>query len=121
MKKQLIVGVIFVMIVATIPLAAGQLTADETIVSENIEPKTIIGVTFIAGLIINPEKLGDIVTAKTLILIYYDRGLIFKDIGITGALKNVRFRDGDLLYMGEPNQYGVTQVVGICTGFNLGF
>ncbi len=105
---------------ATVPLTESQFTEEETIVKAYIEPKSLIGVTFMAGLIINPVKTGDIVTAKVLILAYYDQGLIFKDIGIAGGLKNVRFRDGNLLFMSEPNEYGVTKIAGVCTGFTLG-
>ena len=120
MKKQLIGGALIIMLLSTIPLAAGEFTEDETIVAEDIEPQSIIGITFVAGLVLNPEKIGNMVNAKVLVLGYYDRGLLFKDSGVATGLKNVRFRDGDLLYMSEPNAYGVTQVFGICTGFNIG-
>ena len=108
------------MMLATIPLAAGEFTEEKTVETEDIEPESLIGITFVAGLILNPEKVGNMVSAKVLILAYYDRGLIFKDQGIVTGLKNVRFRDGELLYMSEPNAYGVTQVAGICTGFKIG-
>lgn len=120
MKKQLFGGVLIIMLLSTIPLAAGEFTEDETIVAEDIEPQSLIGVTFVAGLILNPEKVGNMVSAKVLLLAYYDRGLIVKDSGVATGLKNVRFRDGELLYMSEPNAYGITQVFGICTGFNIG-
>jgi len=120
MKKQLIGGILCILLLATIPLTVGQSIEEKTIVTDDGEPESLLGITFIAGLILNPEKVGNMVSAKVLLLGYYDRGIIFKDSGFATGLKNVRFRDGDLLYMSEPNAYGITQVFGICTGFNIG-
>jgi hypothetical protein len=121
MKKQLIGGILCILLLATIPLTAGQFVEEEkTIVTEDIEPESVLGVTFIAGLILNPEKVGNMVNAKVLLLGYYDRGIIFKDSGFVTGLKNVRFRDSNLLFMSEPNAYGITQVFGICSGFKIG-
>ena len=121
MKKQLIGGILCILLLATIPLTAGQFVEEEkTIVTEDIEPESVLGVTFIAGLILNPEKVGNMVNAKVLLLGYYDRGIIFKDSGFVTGLKNVRFRDSSLLFMSEPNAYGITQVFGICSGFKIG-
>ena len=120
MKKQLIGGILCILLLATIPLTAGQFVEEEkTIVTEDIEPESVLGVTFIAGLILNPEKVGNMVNAKVLLLGYYDRGIIFKDSGFVTGLKNVRFRDSSLLFMSEPNAYGITQVFGICSGFKI--
>ncbi|MFH1014084.1 MAG: hypothetical protein V1769_06235 [Thermoplasmatota archaeon] len=119
MKKQLIGIILCMMMLATVPFAAGQFTKEDPIVTTDIEPNSLLGVTFIAGLILNPEKIGNMVSAKVLALAYYDRGLIFKDGGISLGLKTVRFRDGELLYMSEPNEYGISQVFGICTSFYI--
>jgi len=121
MKKQLIGGILCILLLATIPLTVGQpIEEEKTIVADDRETESLLGVTFIAGLILKPEKVMNMVSAKVLFLGYYDRGIIFKDSGFATGLKNVRFRDGDLLYMSEPNAYGITQVFGICTGFNIG-
>jgi hypothetical protein len=119
MKKKLIGLFLGIMMLSTIPLAVGEQTMRETINdNDDVETTSIVGVTFIAGIIFSQNRIGNRVYAKSLALAYYDRGLIFKDSGIA-VLKNVNFRDGDLLYMSELNSMGLVMVFGICTGFNV--
>ena len=119
MKKKLIGLFLAIVMFSTMPLAIGEQTIQETaIINEDVETTSIIGVTFVAGLIFNPTRIGNRVQAKSLVLVYYDRGLIFKDSGVA-VLKNVYFRDGDLLYMSEANSMGLYMIAGICTGFNV--
>lgn len=116
MRKKIIAGILCLLMISTVPLTIGQTTEEET--EPDVEPTSLIGVSFIAGLISKPQKIGNMVYAKSVVLAYYDRGLIMKDSGVSMGLKNVRFRDGELLYMSEPNDLGLVQVFGICTGFH---
>jgi len=116
MRKKIIAGIFCLLMITTIPLTIGQTIEQET--DPEIEPTSIIGVTFVAGFISKPQQIGNMIYAKSVLLAYYDRGLIVKDSGISMGLKNVRFRDGQLLYMSEPNQAGIVQVFGICSGFH---
>ncbi|MFO8078650.1 MAG: hypothetical protein R6U21_08435 [Thermoplasmatota archaeon] len=120
MKKKLIGLFLGIIMLSAVPLAVGQQTMEETTIdTDDAETNSLIGVTFVAGYITNPQKLGNRVSARALALAYYDRGIILKDSGIA-ILKQVNFRDGSLLYMSEPNDLGLTLVLGICTGFNVG-
>lgn len=114
MKKQYIAGLLCILLLATIPLATAQ---TRQIIPDDSEPQALFGVTFIAGYILNPERTGNYIKAKTVLLGYYDRGIIIKDTGISMGLKDVRFRDGNMLFMSEPGEFGLVQVIGICTGF----
>jgi len=116
MRKKIVAGLFCVLMISTIPLTIGQTLEQET--DPEIEPTSMIGVTFIAGFISRPQNIGNMVYAKSVLLAYYDRGLLVKDSGISMGLKNVRFREGQLLYMSEPNQMGIVQVFGICSGFH---
>ena len=118
MKKAYIIGVLCILLLASVPLSVGQ-TSDEIIIqTDDPQAQSLIGVTFIAGLISNPQQVGKFVQAKAIVVGFYDRGLIVKDSGIIVGLKNVRFRQGDLLFMSEPSELGIVQVAGICTGFS---
>jgi hypothetical protein len=86
---------------------------------DDTDASSLIGVTFIAGYIMNPDKIGNRVSARALVLGYYDRGIIVKDTGVA-ILKQVQFREGSLVYMSEPNDFGMILVVGVVTGFNVG-
>lgn len=120
MKKTYIAGFLCILMLVSIPLTtAEQATVEDIIESDIAQPQSLIGVTFIAGLITNPQQAGRFVQAKAVVLGYYDRGLIVKDSGIAMGLKTVRFRAGDLLFMSEPNDLGMVQVIGICTGFSV--
>ena len=119
MKKQYIAGILCVLIMAMIPLATARTIDSDPIIPKDSEPQALFGVTFIAGYILNPEKIGNVVHAKAVFLGYYDRGLLIKNSGIAIGLKDVRFRDGNMLFMSEPGEFGLVQVVGICTGFHI--
>ena len=119
MKKKYIAGILCVLMLVSIPLTAAQTHKKLSSEIINKEPQSIIGVTFIAGIIINTQSIGNHVQGKALILVYYDRGLIFKNSGLSIGYKTVRFKDGDFLYMSEPNQLGLIQVAGLCTGFSI--
>ena len=117
MKKQYIAGLLCILMLTTIPLATAERTETKQIMPDDSEPQALFGVTFIAGYIINPEKTANIIKAKAVLLGYYDRGLIIKSTGIAMGLKNVRFREGNMLYMSEPSEFGLVTVIGVCTGF----
>ncbi len=120
MNKKFIGLFIGLIMLSTIPLAAGQQSIEENVLSKKDDQSTsIFGATVIAGYIMNPKYIGNRVTARALVLGYYDRGIIFKDSGIA-VLRQVQFKEGSLLYMSEPNDYGLIMVVGICTGFDVG-
>ena len=119
MKKKLIGLVLAIVMLSTIPLAMSEPIIQETaITNDEGEPTSIIGVTFIAGYIFNPQKVANKVRARTLALGYYYRGLIVKDTGVA-ILKNVYFKDSGLLYMSQPNSLGMCMVVGLCSGFRV--
>jgi len=119
MKIKYIAGFICVLMLISIPLTTVQAHQEIITQTQDEEPQSLIGVAFIAGIIMNPQAIGKYVQAKALVMAYYDRGLIFKDSGISMGFKNVRFKDGDLLYMSEPMAFGMVQVAGICTGFSI--
>ena len=119
MKKKYIAGLLCVLMLASIPLSIGQASEEVIIQSNDVEPHSLIGVTFVAGLIMNPQITGNFVNAKVIVLAYYDRGIITKDSGVVMGYKNVRFRQNDLLYMSEPGQLGLVQIAGLCTGFSI--
>jgi hypothetical protein len=119
MKKQYIAGILCVLIIAMLPLATSRTIDSDPIIPKESETQALFGVTFIAGFIYNPERVGNIIRAKAVFLGYYDRGLLIKDSGIAIGLKDVRFRDGNMLYMSDPGEFGIVQVVGICTGFHV--
>lgn len=119
MKIKYIAGFLCVLMLVSIPLTTVQAHREIITQTQDAEPQSLIGVTFIAGIIMNPQTIGKYVQAKAIIMAYYDRGLIFKDSGVAMGFKNVRFKDGDLLYMSEPGTFGLVQVAGICTGFSI--
>jgi hypothetical protein len=117
MKKMYIAVFLCVLMLTSIPLTVGEVSKEVKIQSNDTETQSILGIAFIAGLITNPQTTGKYVNAKAIILAYYDFGLLGKDQGIVMGLRNVRFRKSNLLYMSEPDQFGLSQVAGICTGF----
>lgn len=121
MTKKLLTIFIGFLLVGTIPLAIGQQETEISTVNEesDTESQNILGVAFIAGYILNPEKVGLKTSAKAVALVYYEPGIIFKDRGVALGLKTVSFREGSLTYMSEPNQLGLVLVAGMVTGFNV--
>lgn len=118
MKKIYIAGFLFMLLITSIPLAISQSSTEVMIQSNISEPQSLIGVAFIAGLVLNPKEVGNYVQGKAIVLAYYDRGLIVKDSGVLMGLKTVRFKPSNLMYMSEPGNLGIVQVAGICTGFS---
>ena len=119
MEKKYIAGFLCVLMLAFIQLSVGHASEEVIIQSNDVEPQSLVGVTFVAGLIMNPQITGNFVNAKVIVLAYYDRGIITKDSGVVMGYKNVRFRQNDLLYMSEPGQLGLVQIAGLCTGFSI--
>ena len=121
MNKKLLTVLIGILLVATMPLAIGQqdTEADPIQESSDVESQNILGVAFITGYILNPQQVGLKTQAKAVALIYYNPGIIFKDRGIVLGLKTISFREGNFLYMSEPNQLGLVLVAGLVSGFNI--
>ena len=119
MKTKYIAGFLCVLMLVSIPLTIAQAKQELITQTQDEEPQSLIGVAFIAGVIMNTQTIGNYVQGKALVMVYYDRGLIFKDSGVSIGYKTVRFKAGDLLYMSEPNTLGLIQVAGICTGFSI--
>ena len=121
MNKKILTVLIGILLVATMPLAIGQqdTEADPIQESSDVESQNILGVAFITGYILNPQQVGLKTQAKAVALIYYNPGIIFKDRGIVLGLKTISFREGNFLYMSEPNQLGLVLVAGLVSGFNI--
>ena len=119
MKTKYIAGFLCVLMLVSIPLTVAQANQEVITQSTDEEPQSLIGVAFIAGVIMNPQTIGNYIQGKALIMAYYDRGLIIKNSGVAFGFKTVRFRAGDLMYMSEPGTLGLVQVAGICTGFSI--
>ena len=121
MRKKLLTIFIGFLLVATVPLAIAQQETEISPVQEDsdVESQNLLGIAFIAGFIMNPQKVGLKTEAKAVALIYYEPGIIFKDRGVAFGLKTVTFREGNLVYMSEPNELGLVLVAGMVTGFNV--
>ena len=122
MNKKVLTGLIGILLIATVPLAIAQQDTEAIPVEEessDVESQNILGAAFIAGYILNPQQVGLKTQAKAIALVYYEPGIIFKDRGVAFGLKTVSFREGNLLYMSEPNQLGLVLVAGLVTGFNV--
>ncbi|HEC89645.1 MAG TPA: hypothetical protein ENI44_03580 [Thermoplasmatales archaeon] len=116
MRRKQIGMLLSMILLATIPFTTGAAMASSPVE----EPQSLIGVTFIAGYILKPEiSERNIVTAKAVLLFYYDRGLIIKDSGIVTGLKNIRFRNTPLMLISEPDAIGGVMAIGVCTGFHI--
>ena len=121
MKKKIIGILICVMMVSTIPVVAGTTMDAEPIVETKEDPTSLLGVTFVAGYVLNPtETQFGRINANAVVLLYYDRGIIQKDAGIVTGLKKVSFKNSPLLVMNEQGSVGLTLVFGICSGFRIG-
>lgn len=121
MNKKLLTGFIGMLLVATMPLAIAQQQTEDIPVrdSTDVESQNLLGAAFIAGYIINPQQVGLKTQARAIALIYYEPGIIFKDRGVALGLKTVSFREGNLMFMSEPNNLGIVFVAGLVTGFNI--
>lgn len=121
MNKKVLTGLIGILLIATMPLAVAQQETEIVPVEESTDTETqnLLGAALIAGYILNPQEVGLKTQAKAVALAYYEPGIIFKDRGIALGLKNVQFRPGNLLFMSEPNQFGLVLVAGMVTGFNV--
>lgn len=121
MNKKILTVLIGILLVATMPLAIAQQDNEAVPIKESsdVESQNLLGAAFITGYILNPQQVGLKTQAKAVALIYYNPGIIFKDRGIALGLKTISFREGNFLYMSEPNQLGLVLVAGLVTGFNI--
>ncbi len=121
MNKKILTVLIGILLVATMPLAIAQQDNEAVPIEESsdVESQNLLGAAFITGYILNPQQVGLKTQAKAVALIYYNPGIIFKDRGIALGLKTISFREGNFLYMSEPNQLGLVLVAGLVTGFNI--
>ena len=118
MKKGIAILMILIFLATIIPAAAGK---PVDIIPEN-EPTSILGVTFVAGYIVDPtENRFGRVSANAVALFYIDRGVIIKDSGIVTGMKKISFKNNPYMFMYEQESLGLTRVFGICTGFRIGF
>lgn len=122
MKKKIISILICMIIVSTIQTVAEKTMDADTEIEPKEEPTSLLGITIIAGYVLNPTEtsLGRI-EANAIALLYYDRGIIHRDAGIVTGLKKISFKDTSLLIINEQGPLGLTKVFGICTGFFIGF
>ena len=121
MNKKILTVLIGILLVVTMPLAIAQqdTEADPIEESTDVETQNLLGAALITGYILNPQQVGLKTQAKAVALIYYEPGIIFKDRGVVLGLKTISFREGNYLYMSEPNQLGLVLVAGFVTGFNI--
>jgi len=121
MNKKILTVLIGILLVAMMPLAIAQQDNEAVPIEESsdVESQNLLGAAFITGYILNPQQVGLKTQAKAVALIYYNPGIIFKDRGIALGLKTISFREGNFLYMSEPNQLGLVLVAGLVTGFSI--
>lgn len=106
---------------STIPVVVGNTIDNKPKMELKEEPSSIVGVTFVAGYVLNPtETVFGRINANAIALLYYDRGIIQKDTGIVTGFKKVSFKASSLMIMNEQSSMGLTFVIGICSGFRIG-
>jgi hypothetical protein len=121
MMKKIIGILICMMMLSTIPVVVGNPTDSKPKIDLNEEPSSLVGITFVAGYVLNPTEtvLGRI-NANAIALLYYDRGIIQRDTGIVTGFRKVSFKESPLMIMNEQGSMGLTLVIGICSGFRIG-
>lgn len=118
MKKGIAFLIILLIMVTTIPAV----TSKPIDIVTDKEPTSILGVTFVAGYIVDPtENRFGRVSANAVALFYIDRGVIIKDSGIVTGLKTISFKNNPYIFMYEQDSLGLTRIFGICSGFRIGF
>jgi len=121
MKKKIIGILICMMMLSTIPVVAGTTMDVEPKVESKEDPTSLLGVTFLAGFVLNPtESPNGRINANAVALLYYDRGIIKKDSGVVTGLRKVSFKNTQFLIVYEQESLGLARVFGICTGFRIG-
>lgn len=121
MKRKIIGILICMMMLSTIPIVVGNTMDNKPKMELNEEPSSVVGVTFVAGYVLNPtETVFGRINANAIVLLYYDRGIIQKGTGIVTGFKKVSFKETPLMIMNEQSSTGLTLVIGICSGFRIG-
>ena len=121
MKRKIIGILICIMMLSTIPIVVGNTMDNKPKMELNEEPSSVVGVTFVAGYVLNPtETVFGRINANAIVLLYYDRGIIQKGTGIVTGFKKVSFKETTLMIMNEQSSMGLTLVIGICSGFRIG-
>jgi len=121
MKRKIIGILICMMMLSTIPIVVGNTMDNKPKMELNEEPSSVVGVTFVAGYVLNPtETVFGRINANAIVLLYYDRGIIQKGTGIVTGFKKVSFKETPLMIMNEQSSMGLTLVIGICSGFRIG-
>ena len=121
MKRKIIGILICMMMLSTIPIVVGNTMDNKPKMELNEEPSSVVGVTFVAGYVLNPtETVFGRINANAIALLYYDRGIIQKGTGIVTGFKKVSFKETPLMIMNEQSSMGLTLVIGICSGFRIG-
>jgi len=121
MKKKIIGILICMMMLSTIPVVVGNTINSKPKIELNEEPSSVVGITFVAGYVLNPTvTVFGRINANAIALLYYDRGIIQKDTGIVTGFKKVSFKETPLMIMNEQSSMGLTLVIGICSGFRIG-
>ena len=109
------------MMLSTIPVVVGNTINSKPKIELNEEPSSVVGITFVAGYVLNPTvTVFGRINANAIALLYYDRGIIQKDTGIVTGFKKVSFKETPLMIMNEQSSMGLTLVIGICSGFRIG-
>ncbi len=123
MKRKIIGVLICMMMLSTIPIVVGNTMDNKPKMELNEEPSSVVGVTFVAGYVLNPtETIFGRINANAIALLYYtpDGGIIQKQTGIVTGSKKVSFKETPLMIMNEQSSTGLTLVIGICSGFRMG-
>ncbi len=123
MKRKIIGILICMMMLSTIPVVVGNIIDNKPKMELKEEPSSVVGVTFVAGYVLNPtETIFGRINANAIALLYYtpDGGIIQKQTGIVTGSKKVSFKETPLMIMNEQSSTGLTLVIGICSGFRIG-
>ena len=121
MKRKIIGILICMMMLSTIPVVVGNTIDSKPKIELNEEPSSVVGITFVAGYVLNPtETVFGRINANAIVLLYYDRGIIQKGTGIVTGFKRVSFKETPLMIMNEQSSMGLTLVIGVCSGFRIG-
>lgn len=101
MKRKLIGILVCVLLLTTIPLAAGITIEKETEPEE--EPEGIFGLAWVRGWILNPRETGNRISGRAIRLHFIEFSGLETRRGVV-TLRRVNFRAGmflDITYMGE--------------------
>jgi hypothetical protein len=111
LKNKMIGIFICMLLLATIPLAAGT-SVEET----DEQPTDLIGMTWVRGWIFNPKTVLGMVHARAIRLHYVEITGMETDLGIV-RVRDVSFRDGVFLRFINVGPLGsMTYVIGLTYG-----